>query len=227
VPTSPTRGDRPLRRDAQANRARILEAASAIFTAQGIEAPLDEIARQAGVGTGTFYRHFPDRDHLLDALFDERVQRYDELMTQACDAEDAWEGLVWLLDTGFALQAEDRGLKEILVARARGTGHVPGPSEETVRAINALLERAKAQGALRADVEMTDMALVSAAVHGVIDLTGAVAPEAWRRILQILLDGLRADRDAATPLPHAALPPDQMRAAIDERHASRRAQREG
>jgi AcrR family transcriptional regulator len=213
------RGPRPLRRDAQANRARILESASEVFAREGIDAPLDEIARCAGVGAGTLYRHFADRDHLLDALFEDRVRRFDELMTEACDAEDAWAGLVGLLETSFALQAADRGLKEILVARARGAGHLPKPSDETIAAISALLERAKAQGALRSDVTLTDMPLISAAIHGVIDLTSSVAPDAWRRILQILLDGMRADRELPTPLPHAPLGREQVHLAMDERHA--------
>jgi AcrR family transcriptional regulator len=223
VQESPTQGDRPLRRDAQANRVRLLEAAGEVFRRDGIEAPLDEIARRAGVGAGTLYRHFPDRDHLLDALFDDRVRRFDELMTDACQAEDAWAGLVSLLETGFAMQAADRGLKEILVARARGAGHVPKPSDETVAAVAALLERAKAQGALRPDVTLTDMPLISAAIHGVIDLTSSVAPDAWRRILQILLDGLRADRELPTPLPHEPLGHAQVHTAMDERHAREQA----
>jgi AcrR family transcriptional regulator len=221
VTESPTTGGRPLRRDAQANRARILEAASEIFSAEGIEAPLDEIARRAGVGSGTLYRHFEDRDHLLDALFEDRVTRFDELMTRACDAEDAWEGLVWLLETGCKMQAADRGLKEILVARARGLGHVRKPSDATVNAISGLIERAQAQGALRDDVTITDMPLISAAITGVIDLTGSVAPDAWRRILQIMLDGLRADREKPTPLPHGPLGHEQVHIAMDEQRAAR------
>jgi AcrR family transcriptional regulator len=210
-----------LRRDAQANRARILEAASEVFSAEGIEAPLDEIARRAGVGAGTLYRHFEDRDHLLDALFEERVNRFDELMTGARDAEDAWAGLVWLLETGCAMQAADRGLKEMLVARARGLGHVRKPSSDMIEAISGLIERAKAEGALRDDVTITDMPLISAAITGVIDLTGSVAPDAWRRILQILLDGLRADRETPTPLPHEPLAHDQVHLAMDEQRAAR------
>ena len=157
MPESPTRGGRPLRRDAQANRARILETAGEIFSAEGIDAPLDEIARRAGVGAGTFYRHFADRDALLDALFDDRVRLFDQLMTEAAAAEDAWAGLVELLETAFALQAADRGLKDILLARSRGHGRVHQPPEETGRAINGLLDRAKAQGALRSDVTITDL----------------------------------------------------------------------
>jgi AcrR family transcriptional regulator len=208
-----------LRRDAQANRARILATAAEIFSAEGIDAPLDEIARGAGVGTGTFYRHFPDRDALLDALFDERICRFDEMMTVAADAEDAWQGLVDLLETGFAMQASDRGLKDVLAARARGQGRLHPPPDETVRAIDSLLERAKAQGALREDVVLTDLPLIGAAINGVLDLTSGVAPDAWRRVFQIILDGLRADGGGPSELPHEPLAPDAVRNAMHQRQA--------
>ncbi|HEX4467460.1 MAG TPA: TetR/AcrR family transcriptional regulator [Solirubrobacteraceae bacterium] len=223
MPESPTTVPRPLRRDAQANRARILEAAGAVFAAHGIDAPLDEIARRAGVGAGTLYRHFADRETLLDALFDERVRIFDQLMTEAAAADDAWTGLVELLETGFALQAADRGLKDILLARSRGLGRVHQPPEETVRAITGLLDRAKAQGALRTDVTITDLPMISAAIHGVIDLTGAVAPDVWRRTLQIILDGLRADGAGPTPLPHEPLERDVVALAIEKHKTSRAA----
>jgi AcrR family transcriptional regulator len=217
MPASPKTGGRPLRRDAQANRDRILAAAGALFSAQGIEVPLDEIARRAGVGTGTFYRHFPDRDHLLDALFDERVRRFDELMASASDADDAWEGLVGLLTTGLELQATDRGLKDILVARARGTGRRSQASPETLQALGDLIERAQRAGRLRPDITLADLPLINAALLGVLDLTGEIAPDAWRRILQIVLDGLCAARAAPTPLPHPPLDMDDTRAAIAAR----------
>jgi AcrR family transcriptional regulator len=223
VPESPTTGSRPLRRDAQANRARILDAASEIFTAEGIDAPLDEIARRAGVGTGTFYRHFVDRDALLDALFDDRVRRFDELMAETASSEDAWAGLVQLLETGLAMQAADRGLKDMLHARDRGVGRAHQPPEATLRAINGLLERAQAQGVLRTDVRTTDLPMIGAAISGVIDLTGAVAPDAWRRMLQIILDGLRADGAGPTPLPQPPLEHEVVRDAMHEQKAARAA----
>jgi AcrR family transcriptional regulator len=216
---SPTAGERPLRRDAQANRERILDAARTLFSADGIEVPLDEIARAAGVGTGTFYRHFANRDELLDALFDERVRRFDEVMAAAANADDAWEGLVGLLTTSFELQATDRGLKDILVARARGAGRVPQPTEETRRALGELIARAQREGALRPDVTLADLPLLNAAILGVIDLTETIAPDAWRRILQILLDGLRTERSAPSELPRPPLDIDAMHAAMVERRS--------
>jgi AcrR family transcriptional regulator len=214
-------GGRPLRRDARANRDRIIAVASELFSAHGIEVPLDEIARRAGVGTGTFYRHFSSRDELLDALFEERIRRFDEMMAAAGDAEDAWEGLVGLLTTGFTLQARDRGLKDILVARAQGKGRLSQPSAETRRALSALIDRAQREGALRPDVTLADLPLLNAAILGVIDLTGTIAPDAWRRILQILLDGLRTQRSAPSALPHPPLDLDATYAAAAERRRRR------
>jgi AcrR family transcriptional regulator len=208
-----------LRKDAQANRARILTAAAEMFAAEGIDVPLDEIARRAGVGTGTFYRHFADRDALLDALFDERIHRFDAMMSAAAAAEDAWQGLIELLETGFSLQAADRGLKDILTARARGQGRMSPPPRETMEAIDALLARAKAQGALREDIVLTDLPLIGAAINGVLDLTGAVAPDAWRRIFQIILDGLRADGRGPSELPHEPLEHEAVRSAMHDRQA--------
>ena len=189
-----------------------------MFASEGIDVPLDEIARRAGVGTGTFYRHFADREALLDALFDERVHRFDAMM-EAAAAEDAWQGLVELMETSFALQAADRGLKEILAARARGQGRMSQPPRETMEAINALLARAKADGTLRDDVVLTDMALIGAAINGVLDLTGTVAPDAWRRVFQIILDGLRADGRGPSELRHAPLAHGDVKSAMHDRQA--------
>jgi AcrR family transcriptional regulator len=203
MPASPSTGARPLRRDARANRGRILRAANELFSEHGIEAPLDEVARRAGVGTGTFYRHFANRDDLLDALFEERVRRFDAMMGAASEAENAWDGLVGLMTTSFALQATDRGLKDVLVARARGAGRLSQPSPRTRAALT--------------DLMLADLPLVSAAILGVIDLTATIAPDAWRRILQIVLDGLRAERSQPTALPHPPLDLDTTQAAMVER----------
>jgi AcrR family transcriptional regulator len=217
MPASPSTGARPLRRDARANRGRILRAANELFSEHGIEAPLDEVARRAGVGTGTFYRHFANRDDLLDALFEERVRRFDAMMGAASEAENAWDGLVGLMTTSFALQATDRGLKDVLVARARGAGRLSQPSPRTRAALTDLIGRAQREGALRPDVTLADLPLVSAAILGVIDLTATIAPDAWRRILQIVLDGLRAERSEPTALPHPPLDLDTTQAAMVER----------
>ena len=85
---------RPLRRDAERNRQRILEAAAEVFTERGFAATLDDVARHAGVGVGTVYRRFPDKAALADALFDERIDALVTLAEQARDEPDAWAALV-------------------------------------------------------------------------------------------------------------------------------------
>ena len=91
---------RPLRRDAEMNRQRILRAASQVFTARGLQATLDDVARQAGVGVGTVYRRFPDKEALVDALFEDKLQALVTEAERALEAPDSWTGLVTLLNTG-------------------------------------------------------------------------------------------------------------------------------
>ena len=102
--------DRPLRADAERNRRRILAAARQLFAARGLGVSLDEIAAEAGVGVGTVYRRFPDRDLLIDALFEERIDEIAQAARDALEHDDPWEGFAWFLHEAAGLQAPDRGL---------------------------------------------------------------------------------------------------------------------
>src|SRR4051794_39660878 len=114
--SSPTeaRPDRPLRADAARNRARLLEAARALFAERGLAVTMDEIARHAGVGVGTAYRRFASREELIAALFDDRIEQVIANAERALEDPDPWHGLVAFLEGQTAMQAEDRGLKELL-----------------------------------------------------------------------------------------------------------------
>src|ERR1700733_9320957 len=101
---------RPLRRDAERNRQRILEAPAAVFTERGFAATLDDVARHAGVGVGTVYRRFPDKASLAGALFDERIDTLITLAEQARDEPDAWAALVAFLERSAEMLTGDRGL---------------------------------------------------------------------------------------------------------------------
>src|SRR6187551_3752942 len=103
---------RPLRADAERNRRRILVAAAEVFAKRGLDAGLDEIARHAGVGTGTVYRRFPDKALLIDALFESRIDSLLEVARTALARPDAWDGLVHFLEKSIEMQQADRGLKE-------------------------------------------------------------------------------------------------------------------
>ncbi len=153
-----------LRRDARRNRERLVEAAHAVFAEQGLEAPLDVIARRAGVGNATLYRHFPTRAALVDAVFRDQLTGTMEAGERARRAPDAWAGLAEYLDTVFATLAADRGTNDLMTTRlpdVETLGAVHAHNRETV---DVLLERARAQGSVRADVTTEDLLFALAAL---------------------------------------------------------------
>ena len=206
---------RPLRRDAQANRDRIVAAARAVFAAEGIEVPVEEIARRAGVGMGTLYRHFPAKEDLIDAVLEDAFAEFISAAEQAVAEQDAWAGFRGFLERVFALHAENRGLKDIIATRAHGKARAEAMRARMRPLLRRLIERAQVQGALRDDFTLEDMPLVFWTGGRVIEATAAVAPEFWRRHLGLLLDGLRAE--AATPLQHPPLTPAQLNRATGRR----------
>lgn len=201
--------ERPLRRDAERNRQRILEAAAEVFAERGLTATLDDIAHHAGVGVGTVYRRFPDKDALIDALFEDRMGMLVSLAESCLEMDDAWEGLRTFVERGLELQAADRGLKELLFCTAHGRERVNVRRERIAPVVRRLVARAQESGAVRRDFEGTDMPLVQMMVGAIVDATRDVRPDAWRRMLGIVLDGLRADA-ATTPLEGPALQDDEL-----------------
>ena len=212
--TSSAAPDRPLRRDAERNRQRILEAARAVFAERGLGATMDDVAHHAGVGVGTVYRRFPDKDLLIDALFEEGVASIVRLAEEALAHPDAWEALTGFLERTLTLQAHDRGLKELLLATERGRDRVRTMRERVRPVVEQLVTRAQDSGELRGDLDASDVALIQVMVSSVVDFTRDVEPEVWRRCLAVVLDGLRSSRDAPTPLPAKPLDRDQVDAAM-------------
>ncbi len=208
--STPSLHDRPLRRDAERNRQRILEAARDAFAQDGLAVTLDEIARRAGVGVGTVYRRFPDKERLIDALFEERIGEVVALAEAALGCEDAWEGLVSFLDGATAAHADDRGLKEVALSGAHGLERVGRARERMFPLVTRLVTRAQEQGTLRPDLEPTDLPLIQLMLGSLSDCTRGVDPGVWRRFLGILTDGLRTRRDGPSPLAPAGLAPDQV-----------------
>jgi AcrR family transcriptional regulator len=206
---------RPLRRDAQANRDRIVAAGRAAFAADGIEVPVEAIARRAAVGMGTLYRHFPAKEDLIDAVLEDAFAAFISAAEQALAEEDAWAGFRGFLERVFALHADNRGLKDIIASGAHGRARADAMRARMRPLLRRLVERAQEQGTLRADFTAEDMPLVFWAGGRVIEATAAVAPELWRRHLGLLLDGLRAE--AATPLPHPPLTRAQLNRATGRR----------
>jgi AcrR family transcriptional regulator len=207
--------ERPLRRDAERNRQRILEAAGEVFAKRGLGATMDDIADRAGVGVGTVYRRFPDKDLLIDALFEERIGALVTIAEQALAESDPWDGLVMFLEEGLAQQAADRGLKELVLGSHHGRERVAQARARLKPLVDQLVERAQAEGKLRDDVESTDFAMIHLMLGASVDFTERVEPGSWRRFLGIVLDGLRP-RSRAKPLAGRALTDDQLDAAMGE-----------
>ncbi|MGZ3100340.1 TetR/AcrR family transcriptional regulator [Streptomyces sp. H62] len=193
------------RRDARRNRELLLGAAHEVFTEQGLDAPLDVIARRAGVGNATLYRHFPTRAALVDAVFRDSLTGTMDAGERARKAPDAWAGLTAYLEVVFATLAADRGTNDLMTTRLRGVDSLEAVHEHNRRTVDSLLSRCRDEGTVRPDVTTEDALFALAALgRAVPALTAATAPDAWRRPLALLLAGLRS-APAAQPLPAPAL----------------------
>jgi AcrR family transcriptional regulator len=203
---------RGARRDAQRNHALLVAAARAVFAERGVEAQLDEIARRAGLGIGTLYRHFPTREALVEAVFAERVDEFLAVAEAALAETDAWAGLVSFLEGTLVLQTGDRVLKEIFLRYPPGEGRLAETRRQMRQLFEQILDRAHAQGVLRSDFAVPDLALLLWSFAPVIDATAETAPNVWRRHLHWLLDGLRSD--SATPQTVPPLDDEQLTEAM-------------
>jgi AcrR family transcriptional regulator len=191
---------RPLRRDAEANRRRIVAAARAAFAAGGIDAPVEEIARRAGVGMGTLYRRFPTKDDLVDAVLEETFAEFVAAAEDALGQDDAWAGLCTFLERVFELHVANRGVKDVVITYARGRRQIEAHRRRMRPLVSSLIDRAREQGALRPDFVAEDVPPLLWAGARVIEATVDVAPDYWRRHLGLVLDGLRAGA-VTLPLP--------------------------
>jgi AcrR family transcriptional regulator len=182
--------ERPLRADAQRNRDKILAAAVRVFTEEGLDAHLERIAKEAGVGSGTLYRNFPTREALIEAAYRNEVARL-------CDSVP---GLLAAMPPAEALRAWTRRFIDYATAKlgmadalravvASGTNPYADSQEMIQAALSALMDAATAAGEIRSDIRPTDM---FAALAG-IALTSARPEqrEQAERLLDLTLDGLR------------------------------------
>ncbi len=205
---------RPLRRDAERNRQRILRAAAEIFTEQGLQATLDDVARRAGVGVGTVYRRFPDKEALAGALFAERLNALVTLAEGALADPDEWGSLVSFLEQAGGLLAADRGLRQLFMFATYGRDRVGQARARMQPLVTKLVTRAQAAGVVRADLRPTDVPLIEFMLAGVAEYARDTRPDVWRRYLALVLDGLRPARAGTTALPEPALTPAEIEAAM-------------
>jgi AcrR family transcriptional regulator len=191
-----------MRADAKRNRAVLVAAAQEVFGDVGLDAPLDDIAKRAGVGSATLYRRFSGRPELIWEAFSDRMGSYLRAADEALARPDPWPAFLDFLRHACELQAADRGFSELLtttvvevddrITRLRILGR-----ERAAQ----LIARAKAGGDLREDFTPQDFILILMANDGLVRRTARHAPDSWRRQLAITIDGLR--RSAATEAPPA------------------------
>jgi AcrR family transcriptional regulator len=178
---------KPLRADARRNRERILKAARAVFADQGMHSQIDDVAKRAKVGVGTVYRHFPTKEALVEAIVRERFEEIAGFAREALEREDAWDGfceLIW--------RAAERNAADLAFCEAVAFSDQSNVVEQVglARSTDALMERAKAQGKMRADATQTDVPMMMCGASSVMRLSPT--PDAWRRYLTLMLDGLRS-----------------------------------
>lgn len=199
------------RKDVERNRRRILTGAREVFRDRGVAATLNDIAHHTGVGVGTVYRHFSDKEELVDALYDEMVEAVDARLHEALEEPDAWTGLTRALEKVCEIQSLDRGLREVMLGTGRGPERTRQMRERVAPTTDAIVARAHEQGSLRTDIAGPDFPILQLMLGAVTDHTGQ--PELWRRYLALLIDGLRA-RPENTKMPGLDLSDEAFAQAV-------------
>ncbi|GAA1220747.1 TetR/AcrR family transcriptional regulator [Pseudonocardia alaniniphila] len=194
---------RSLRSDARDNRDRILEAARALFAAEGLAVPMREVARRAGVGPATLYRHFPAKEALVTEAFADQVRACRVIVDEGLREQDPWDGIRLVIERICELHARDRGLTTAFIAAYPHAADFAANRDHALKAIAELARRAKAAGRLRPDFVVDDMVLVLMANDGIHAASPAARVAASRRFAALVIQALQATPTPA-PLPPAA-----------------------
>jgi AcrR family transcriptional regulator len=180
---------RPLRADARRNRERVLAAARETFAEDGLDAQMDDVARRAGVGVGTVYRHFPTKEALVEAVAAAGYAEICSIAREALEQDDPWQAFSDFMWRGARLHRDDRAQCEINTTRPDVIRRVAGDKRELLGLVAELIERGQRARVVRADLSADDMPMIWCSV-------GAAQQQAedarWERYLEVVLDGLRA-----------------------------------
>lgn len=213
---------RPLRADAARNQQRIIAAARELFALRGLEITLDDVAEHAGVGVGTVYRRFANKQELIDGVFEQHIETMAEQAELALANPDPWLGIVQYFEFACRNIALNRGLGEVIMGLDDGRERVACMRERMQPAVETLISRAHEAGALRPDAEAGDFYALIHMVDAIADFARNVNPEAWRRYFALILDGLRSDSQSRQRLPVAPLTGEQIHEAKSECFGRRR-----
>ncbi|HEU4974248.1 MAG TPA: helix-turn-helix domain-containing protein [Baekduia sp.] len=184
---------KPLRADARRNRERIVEAARELFAEEGQAAQMDDVARRAGVGVGTVYRHFPTKSALLGELMAAKFRHHAEVARRWAQEEDAWTGFEGFLRETFAAMARDVTLQQRMSWPSDGeaVAHAEEARQVLVEVFGEIIVRAQEQGTLRRDFSVDQMPALMCAIGAVMAAQSPLVPTA-EPFIEVVLDGLRA-----------------------------------
>jgi AcrR family transcriptional regulator len=166
------------------------------------------------VGVGTVYRRFPEKCQLIEELFEQQIHEMVGLMEEALEDPDPWHGLTEFLRRNLELQARDRAFREIFLGTPEGAERVGRIRARMFPLGTRLVQRAKEAGALRADFNPADVPILMLMLMPVLDSARDVEPELWRRYLQIVIQGLRAEPTPPEPLSTPPLEPGQVQTVM-------------
>lgn len=186
-------GHRKLRADAERNRLRIIAAARELFAERGLDATLDDVAAHAGVGVGTVYRRFANRDELIVGVLTEHLAQVTEAARGALDNPDPWNAVVDLLTLVASSMATDRGLAAVIMSIDHSHPDIEATKSVLTAQLTQVYDRARVSGVLRPDLESADFFGILTMLAAVGEKTEPTAPGAWRRYLELILDGIRAE----------------------------------
>ncbi|MDW6066260.1 helix-turn-helix domain-containing protein [Streptomyces sp. FXJ1.4098] len=190
-----------LRSDARDNHERLLDAARALFSREGLSVPMREIARRADVGPATLYRHFPTKESLVAAAFADQLRACQDIVDQASADPDPWHGLCQMIENVCELHARDRGFTEAFLSAYPRAAGLTTSREHMLKAIADMAGRAKRTGHLRPDFVLDDLVLMLMANKGIQTASPTTQVAASRRFAAFVIQAL-------TNGPHnAPLPP--------------------
>jgi AcrR family transcriptional regulator len=202
-PAPPSNGiAHALRADARRNREAIIVAAKKLFADEGLDAQMPDVAKAAKVGVGTVYRHFPTKEHLIAALAADRFERLAEKAREGVATEDPWDGLCNFIRYSAEIQAEDRGLCEVMGSRPE----VMSAAAFAVgldKLCDKLVKRAQRSGDLRKDLDWQDIPMIACSLGRITAAEAGPAVGRWPRLVEIVIDGLRAPGGSKLPKPLA------------------------
>ncbi|NKY51911.1 TetR/AcrR family transcriptional regulator [Nocardia vermiculata] len=216
-PATTAPAPRRLRADAARNHQRILRAARELFAERGLEVTLDDVAEAAGVGVGTVYRRFSNKQELIGEVFDQTVTDMAEATEAAYADPDTWHGVRRLFEWSCEHMATNRGFGEVMLELPDAMERFASVRDRIKPMVTRLIDKAVTEGVLRPEISGSDFFAMINMVEAIASFARPVNPQLWRRYMCLVLDGARADRVPRVPL---TVPPlndddvDQAKAAV-------------